>query len=283
MTSISDKNQFGQNLKTIIPQFNIKCLGGQPHNLNVIGLILPYPANTSFGLSEWRSGKIDVGNEHQRLSPLKSWVRFPVKPIPHVIERATLWQRRFPPTYITNRPILSMELNNVLVDAQLSIQYYFKYFQVSLKPTCFSPLRRIIRIQELTHSTPDLSRWHHLLEKMTSSTWADDIIYLSRWHHLLEQMSPSTYIFSKITVWTGKYLKKSITSWTMLNKFFKFVPKCVTLADNSVKNPKRSGLNNLQCISIPIPIQVEWLNATENGIIACLAVSLAWLNQPQQN
>jgi hypothetical protein len=54
-----------------------------------------------------------------RLSPLRSWVRFPVKPIPHwhVIERETfsdsagfLRGLRFPPTCIANRPILSMEL-----------------------------------------------------------------------------------------------------------------------------------------------------------------------------
>jgi hypothetical protein len=38
----------------------------------------------------WRSGKIDVSNYHrQRLSPLRSWIRFPIRPIPHVIERAT--------------------------------------------------------------------------------------------------------------------------------------------------------------------------------------------------
>jgi hypothetical protein len=43
-------------------------------------------------------------------SALRSWFRFPVKPIPHVIERATLSDSvgflrglRFPPTYITNQ------------------------------------------------------------------------------------------------------------------------------------------------------------------------------------
>jgi hypothetical protein len=58
----------------------------------------------------------DVRNWHQRLLPLRSWVRFPVRPIPLVIVRATLSDDsvgfirglRFPPTYITNRPILSI-------------------------------------------------------------------------------------------------------------------------------------------------------------------------------
>jgi hypothetical protein len=69
-----------------------------------------------------------------------------LRPIPHVIERATLSDSvgflrglRFPPTYITNRPILFIEpyihykspnivyrANNVLVDAQLSTQYLKK-------------------------------------------------------------------------------------------------------------------------------------------------------------
>jgi hypothetical protein len=44
------------------------------------------------------SGKIDIRNEHQRLSPLRLWVRFPVRPIPRVIERATLRGLKIPPT-----------------------------------------------------------------------------------------------------------------------------------------------------------------------------------------
>jgi hypothetical protein len=72
-------------------------------------------------LSEWRSIKINGRNQHQRWSPLRWWVRFPVKPIPHVIERATLSdsvgflrELQFPPTYITNCPILSMVHASVL-------------------------------------------------------------------------------------------------------------------------------------------------------------------------
>jgi hypothetical protein len=59
--------------------------------------------------------------QHQRLSPLRSWARFPVRPIPHVIEWATLSDSvdflrglRFPPTCdITNRPISA--LNSIFV------------------------------------------------------------------------------------------------------------------------------------------------------------------------
>jgi hypothetical protein len=61
-----------------------------------------------------------------------------------VIEWATLSDKvgflrglRFSPTYITNHPILSVELyNNVLVDAQLSIQY-FVYPLLSASVTVF--------------------------------------------------------------------------------------------------------------------------------------------------
>jgi hypothetical protein len=53
---------------------------------------------------------------NQRLSPLRSWVQFPVRPIPHVREMPTLFDSvgvGGPCSllyYITNRPILSIEL-----------------------------------------------------------------------------------------------------------------------------------------------------------------------------
>jgi hypothetical protein len=53
------------------------------------------------GLSEWRSG-----------IP-RSWVRFPVRPIPHVIE-GDLWQPRFPPTLHYKSPNIVYRANNVI-------------------------------------------------------------------------------------------------------------------------------------------------------------------------
>jgi hypothetical protein len=65
-----------------------------------------------------------VRNWHQRLSPLRWWVRYLVKISPHVIERATLSDSvGFPrgSGFLLHRPVLSIEL--IIVDAHLSIQY----------------------------------------------------------------------------------------------------------------------------------------------------------------
>jgi hypothetical protein len=60
--------------------------------------------------------------------PLRSLVRFPVKPIPHVIERVTLRQRSFHRgsgfLLHTLQTAQYCRANNVLVDAPLSIQYF---------------------------------------------------------------------------------------------------------------------------------------------------------------
>jgi hypothetical protein len=62
--------------------------------------------------------------------------RFPVKPIPHVIERATLSDSvgflrglRFPPTCIINRPILSIEpiMSLLTLSSQFNIYFFFSF------------------------------------------------------------------------------------------------------------------------------------------------------------
>jgi hypothetical protein len=67
---------------------------------------------------------------------LRLWVRFPVRPIPHVIERATLsdsvgFLRDPVSSYIHYKsPNIVYRANNYLVDAQLSIQYFIAYMHL---------------------------------------------------------------------------------------------------------------------------------------------------------
>jgi hypothetical protein len=95
---------------------------------------------SSNGLSEWRSGKIDVRNYHQRLSAsgrgFDSQVVGSITGQTHSScnrEGDSLGQRRFPSgspvsSYITLQIaqycLYILELYNVQVDAQLSIQYF---------------------------------------------------------------------------------------------------------------------------------------------------------------
>jgi hypothetical protein len=104
-------------------------------------LIVPTGLCKCMGCQECRSGKIDVRNKHQRLSSLRSWVRFPVRSIPHGIGRATLSDSvgfllglRFPPTLHYKSPNIVYRANSVLVDAQL---YLFNILKMCMyRPRC---------------------------------------------------------------------------------------------------------------------------------------------------
>jgi hypothetical protein len=112
-----------------------------PHLEMRLFSIISVNMRRSTGSMGWQSGAVvtsmfeilikkNLMSKHQRLSPLRSWAGFPVRPNPHVIERATLSNRvgfprghRFPPTLHYKSPNIVHRTNNALVVVQLSIQH----------------------------------------------------------------------------------------------------------------------------------------------------------------
>jgi hypothetical protein len=118
-----------------------------------------------------------AGDEIKHLSVLRSRVRFPVGPIPHLIEKVTLfyvsfhWGLQFPPTLHHKSPNMVYRANNVLVnpifkqfhDIQPHIRqilpptqaFFTRQQKCSKPPGVLTTWRHTFSVAALTHPRPD--------------------------------------------------------------------------------------------------------------------------------